>query len=124
MKVLLSIKPEYVSKIFDGSKKYEYRRTIFTRSEVTRVVVYVSHPIKRIIGEFEIGGILYDEPHSLWALTKQYAGINKTRFFDYFRDRAKGYAIEIKSTRTYDEPLLQSSLMISSPPQSFIYLRA
>lgn len=124
MKVLLSIKPEYASKIFDGSKKYEYRRTIFTRSEVTRVVVYVSHPIKRIIGEFEIGGILYDEPHSLWARTKNYAGISKKRFLNYFKDKAKGYAIEIKSTRTYDDPLLLSSLMISSPPQSFMYLRA
>lgn len=122
MKVLLSIKPEYAYKIFDGSKKYEYRRTIFTRSEVTRVIVYASHPVKRLIGEFEIGGILHDEPRSLWISTKTHAGISKKRFLNYFKDREKGYAIEIKSTRVYDDPLLLSSLKISSPPQSFRYL--
>lgn len=123
MTVLLSIKPEFAFKIFNGSKKYEYRRAIFARKEVTTVVVYASHPVKRVIGEFEIGGILHDEPHSLWALTKQYAGINKTRFFEYFRDRAKGYAIEIRSTVTYKDPMLLSSLMVSSPPQSFMYIK-
>lgn len=31
MKVLLSIKPEFVEKIFAGEKKFEYRRTIFKK---------------------------------------------------------------------------------------------
>jgi len=122
MKVLLSIKPEFAFKIFDGTKGYEYRRVIFARSEVTKVVVYASHPVKRIIGEFEIRRILHDKPTSLWARTKHHAGISKKRFLDYFKNRAKGYAIEIKSIRTYSVPLSLSSLMISSPPQSFIYL--
>ena len=39
MKVLLSIKPEFVQEIFTGKKKYEYRKAIFTRS-VDKVVVY------------------------------------------------------------------------------------
>lgn len=29
MKVLLSIKPEYVEKILDGTKKFEFRKGIF-----------------------------------------------------------------------------------------------
>jgi predicted transcriptional regulator len=123
MTVLLSIKPEFAFKIFNGSKRYEYRRAIFSKREVTKVVVYASHPVKRVIGEFEIGSILYDELQSLWARTKRYAGINKTMFFYYFKDQAKGYAIKIKSTRAYEDPLLLSSFMLSSPPQSFRYLK-
>ena len=55
MKVLLSIKPEYASKILDGTKRYEYRRAIFKRTEVTTVVVYASDPVRKVIGEFAPG---------------------------------------------------------------------
>jgi len=123
MKVLLSIKPEFALKIFNGSKRYEYRRAIFKNQEVSRVIVYASDPIRKVIGEFEIEDIFYDEPQLLWLKTKNYAGISKKRFFDYFTNKSKGYAIKVKATRVYDDPLPLSSFMISSPPQSYMYLR-
>lgn len=122
MKILLSIKPEFASKIFSGSKKYEYRRAIFKNCEVSNVIVYASNPIRRIIGEFEIEYILHDELPILWAKTKNYAGISKERFLKYFTDKTKGYAIKVKKVRMYDEPLPLNNLMVSSPPQSFVYL--
>jgi len=122
MRVLLSIKPEFASKIFDGSKRYEYRRAIFKNQDVNIVVVYVSDPIKRIIGEFEIEDILYGEPQLLWLRTKNHGGISKERFFEYFSDKSNGYAIKVKTTTLYDDPLLLNSFMVSSPPQSFMYL--
>jgi predicted transcriptional regulator len=122
MRVLLSIKPEFALKIFDGSKKYEYRRAIFKNQEVSRVIVYASEPIKQIIGEFEIEDILHEEPKSLWVKTKRHAGISEKRFFAYFTSKSKGYAIKVKATRVYDDPLPLSTFMISSPPQSYMYL--
>jgi predicted transcriptional regulator len=123
MRVLLSIKPEFALKIFDGSKRYEYRRAIFKNQEVSGVIVYASDPIKQIIGEFEIEDILHEEPQSLWVKTKRHAGISEKRFFNYFKNKSKGYAIKVKATRVYDDPLPLSSFMISSPPQSYMYLR-
>ena len=122
MRVLLSIKPEFALKIFNGSKRYEYRRTIFKNHEVSRVIVYASNPIRRIIGEFEIENILHDELQLLWAKTKSHAGMSKKRFFEYFANKNKGYAIKVKTTRMYDNPLPLHILMVSSPPQSFVYL--
>ena len=122
MKVLLSIKPEFALKIFNGSKRYEFRRAIFKNRNVDRVIVYASNPTKLIIGEFEIEDIIHDELPDLWAKTKSHAGISKKRFFDYFINRSKGYAIEVKTTRMYDNPVSLNSLMVSSPPQSFMYL--
>ncbi|MFC1937013.1 ASCH domain-containing protein [Chloroflexota bacterium] len=122
MRVLLSIKPEFALKIFDGSKRYEYRRAIFKNPEVKRVIVYASDPIKQIIGEFEIEDILHEEPQSLWVKTKRHAGISQKRFFEYFANKSKGYAIKVKETRMYNAPLPLDSLMVSSPPQSFMYL--
>ena len=122
MRVLLSIKPEFALRIFEGTKKYEYRRAIFKRREVRKVVVYASDPIKRIIGEFEIGEILYDNPENLWTATKDNAGICEKRFLKYFTDKPKGYAIQIKSAKKYKAPLRLESFMLSSPPRSFFYL--
>ena len=122
MKVLLSIRPEFVSKIFDGSKRYEYRRSIFKNREVSIVIVYASDPIKRIIGEFEIEDILHDEPRALWVNTKNYAGMSEKKFFEYFTNKSKGYAIKVKTTTMYDDPLSLNSFKVSSPPQSFMYI--
>ena len=122
MRVLLSIKPEFAFRIFDGSKRYEYRRTIFRRGEVTTVVVYASEPIKQVIGEFEIGEIFHEEPEALWAKTGDHAGITKKRFLQYFDNKTEGYAIEVKEARTYDVSIRLNQLRVSQPPQSFVYL--
>jgi len=122
MRVLLSIKPEFAFRIFDGSKRYEYRRTIFKRGDVTTVVVYASDPISKVIGEFEIGEILHDEPQMLWATAGDPAGVTKGNFLDYFENKAKGYAIGVKTTRTYNTPIPLNRLLVPCPPQSFIYL--
>ncbi|AII60900.1 phage associated protein [Dehalococcoides mccartyi] len=122
MKVLLSIKPEFASKIFDGSKKYEYRRVIFKRKGVETILVYASDPIRRVIGEFDIGEVLHEAPEQLWERTCSYAGITKTRFMEYFTNQEKGFAIGVKEARKYSNSLSLDDLMLSLPPQSFIYL--
>jgi predicted transcriptional regulator len=122
MRVLLSIKPEYANKIFNGTKKYEFRRTIFKNTAVKTVVVYASSPMQRVIGEFEIDIILNDDLENLWNKTKEFAGITKEYFNQYFIDKEDGFAIKIKETKRYDSPLLIKDEFNVNPPQSFLYL--
>jgi len=49
MKILLSIKPEFVEEIFSGRKKFEYRKAIFTNKKVTSVIVYSTMPVGKIV---------------------------------------------------------------------------
>jgi predicted transcriptional regulator len=121
MKVLLSIKPEYASKIFEGSKKYEFRRNIFKR-DTESVVVYASAPVSRVIGEFEIEHILHENIESLWAKTKKYAGISRDGFLEYFTSKDEGYAIRVKNSVLYEEAVQLATLNIQTAPQSFLYL--
>lgn len=122
MKVLLSIKPEYAQKIFDGTKKYEFRRSVFKKKNVKTVVVYASSPVQQVIGEFEIETILNHNIQELWNLTKDYSGVTKNLFFDYFINKEKGYAIKIKEAKLYDKALSIKDDFNATPPQSFIYL--
>lgn len=122
MKVLLSIKPEFAEKIFDGSKRFEFRRSIFKNKHVKTVVVYASSPMQKVVGEFEIEHIIYDELNNLWNQTQQFAGIEEDYFFEYFSKKKLGYAIKIKKTTKYQNPLSLKENFNILPPQSFTYL--
>jgi len=122
MRVLLSIKPEFALKIFNGEKKFEFRRSIFKNEKVKKVIVYASYPTQKVIGEFEIEEILNDDLQSLWQKTKEHAGIKEEYFYEYFSDKQKGYAIKIKSVKKYKRPVCLREKFKTNPPQSFSYL--
>ena len=83
MKVLLSIKPEFVKEIFEGRKKFEYRKSIFTK-DVTSVIVYSTKPEGMIVGEFKVKKVLHESPEKLWDDTHDYSGITKAFFDEYY----------------------------------------
>ncbi len=122
MRVLLSIKPEYAFKIFEGTKKYEFRKAIFKRPNIKTVVVYASSPVQKVIGEFEIDEILSASPQKIWEKTKKTSGISEKFFYDYFMDKEVAYAIKIKAAKQYEKyfDLKQEYNLLA--PQSFPYL--
>lgn len=122
MKALLSIKPEFAEKIFSGEKGFEFRKATFSR-DVSSIVLYVTAPVGKIVGEFKVVSILEDTPASLWEQTRDQAGISKQFFFTYFKGRKKAFAIEIGSPHKYEQaidPYRQGQKFV--PPQSFRYL--
>lgn len=122
MKVILSIKPEFVEKILKGEKKFEFRRQIF-KKDVDKVIVYASSPVKALIGEFTIDEIIENKLDLLWELTKKDAGITKEFFYKYFKNKNTGYAIKIKNFFKYEHPINLNSFGIIYPPQSYLYLK-
>jgi len=124
MKVLLSIKPEFAFKIFDGEKKFEFRKVIFKNPDIRTVVVYASSPVQQVIGEFEIDDILSSSPNEIWELTKKYSGISEIYFHEYFENRLVAHAIKIKNTKKYKRPLSLKDDFKVLPPQSYMYLNS
>ena len=122
MKVLLSIKPEFVEKIFDGTKKYEFRKSLFKRHDIKYVIIYASAPVKRVVGEFEIDDILSDDVNIIWERTKDLSGITKTFYNSYFQRRKTANAIQIGHLTKYEIPKTLSDYNILQAPQSFCYI--
>lgn len=124
MKVLLSIKPQYVERIFNKEKKFEYRRNLFKRDDVDTIVIYATKPIGKVVGEFKISKIIKEEPYILWEKTKEFSGIPENDYNEYFRDKNSAYAIGIKSVKRYKKPLELSDFNpnIKHAPQSFMYI--
>jgi predicted transcriptional regulator len=123
MNVVLSIKPEFAEKIFQGTKKYEFRRAIFKNPQVQKVIVYASAPLQKVIGEFEIDHVIALDLITLWDATKEHSGITEDYFYKYFGDKEYGFAIKIKSTKRYRNPKCLKKDYNLIPPQSFLYLK-
>lgn len=123
MNAILSVKPEYASKILSGEKLYEYRKSIFRRN-VKKVYIYASSPICMIVGEFQIDHILQEPPTTLWDITQNESGVTKEFFNRYFKDKQIGFAIRIKKVISY--PIAISPFCLCKdfiPPQNYIYVQ-
>ncbi|WP_140919455.1 ASCH domain-containing protein [Limnobaculum xujianqingii] len=123
MKVLLSIKPEFVDKILNGTKRFEFRKGVFKNDKVKSVVIYATMPVGMVVGEFNIQSIFSGSPSEVWNETSEYAGISKSFFDSYYEGREKAVAIEIGDVTKFDIPLPLDALGENiTPPQSYRYL--
>lgn len=123
MKILMSIKPQFVEKIRRGEKKFEFRRVLPKHQEVDSIIVYASKPVGKVVGEMIIGDFLTYPTDELWERTKDEAGITREEFFDYFHGKTNAHAIAIKSYQDYEQPIPLDVLFPKRvPPQSYCYL--
>ena len=123
-RVLLSVKPRFAEAILAGVKKFEFRRALFRRQNITTVVLYASSPTCKVVGEFTIDQVLSLTPDELWGETHHGGGIDREFFDRYFEGRETAHALKVKRARRYRWPLsLQKDLGITHPPQSFCYLK-
>lgn len=120
--ILMSIKPEYVNKIFSGEKKYEYRKRI-CKKQIDKIIVYSSSPIQKVVGELIIKQVLYDNKNTIWNKTNLYGGISKECYDKYYKNCDNAVAYEIEKAVLYDKPKDLKDFNIITAPQSYIYIK-
>ena len=120
--ILLSIKPEYCKKIFDGTKKYEFRKHL-AQNNVSKIIVYSTFPEMKVLGEVEVKGTLSMKKTPLWEYTKKFAGISREKYRLYFKDSAEAHAYILGETILYDKPLTLETFGVKQAPQSFVYVQ-
>ena len=123
MRVLLSIRPAHVANILEGTKRFEFRRKLFTRRDVESVLIYATMPVGRLVAEFTIDEILEDSPDRLWERTHQASGISRAYYDAYFEGRETAYALGIGELTIFDEPIAPQDMISNfTPPQSYRYV--
>lgn len=120
--VILSIKPKYAQAIIAGTKKVEFRKKIFKRP-VDKVYIYSSSPTKKIIGYFTFSEIIEETPAELWTKFQNVGSIDKSDFFDYFKDSEKGFAIVVDNVEKFKKGIDPIEFFENfCAPQSYIYI--
>ena len=123
MNVILSIRPNFCKMILSGQKKYEYRKRVFTRSDVDKVYVYATKPICRIVGYFAIDAMIENKKSYMWEKTHKDGGISKDFFDAYFKNSDTAYAIKIGQVVKLDNPIDPKSVIKDfHAPQNFMYM--
>ena len=122
MKVLMSIKPKFVEKIFAGTKTFELRKNPFKRT-VDTIVIYSSSPTKKVVGEIIIDKIISSTPKLLWKSYKNNLGISEKEYFKYYKNSKVAYAIKIKKVIKYKKELELKDFGIEKAPQSYQYIK-
>ena len=122
MNVIMSIKPEYVKRILEGTKKYEYRKTK-TKLKIDIIIIYETYPTKMVVGEVKVKNILIDTPLNIWLKTKEESGTSKEFFDKYFKNSKYAIAYELGEVLIYDKKKSLSEYGITYVPQSFVYLK-
>ncbi|BAY83266.1 hypothetical protein NIES267_27530 [Calothrix parasitica NIES-267] len=131
--LLLSIKPEYASKIFSGEKTVELRRVRTRLTQDDIVFVYVSSPTKALVGLFEVENIIQEkiglqqDIKTYWNLVYQKAGISYQDFEKYYQGASFFVGIFLINPRKFDVSInlenLRKQIPEFTPPQSYRYLK-
>jgi predicted transcriptional regulator len=128
--LLISIKPEYAQLIFDGEKTVELRRVRTRLQKGDLVLVYVSSPLKSLVGYFEVEDIetkqLPSELNDFWKQVKGKSGVNRKKFLDYYQGALIGVGIFIRNPQRFSKPIhlevIKQDIKKFRPPQSYKYL--
>lgn len=122
----MSIRPQYANKIFAGTKTVELRRVKpKTLDGGDLIFVYVSSPVKSLVGAFRVASVVEKPLTPLWRAVRNHAGVTRAEFLSYYEGVDTGIAIFIKDIWLLPEPIhlaqLQKEVKDFYPPQSFRY---
>ena len=121
MKILVSIKPEYVKDILSGRKKYEYRK-IKPKNRVDAIIIYSSAPVMKIVAEVEVEEIIEGNTDEIWEKTKNGSGTNKKLYDEYFKNKSIAVAYKLGKINVCAQPKNLIDFGLNHAPQSYVYL--
>lgn len=125
--LLISVKPEFAEKIFTGTKRIELRKSRPRVAAGDIVIVYSTLPEKAVVGICAVKEVLTETPVALWKNYHEELGIDKKRYFEYYKDIGIAVGIVLTSTQRFLEKIpletIRKDFPQFSPPQTFKYFQ-
>lgn len=120
---LISIKPDYVKKIFRGQKTAELRTRPLNLEVGTRLWIYSTLPQGEIVGATQVEALFSGSPVDIWMKFSRQICISKEEFDTYVKNREKVYVVIIGCPNTLSKtPSLDHLRLVLNgfhPPQFF-----
>ena len=104
-----------------GKKKYEFRK-FHCRDGIDTIVIYVTAPVKEVIGEVKLLDIIEGDVEYVWHETKRFGGVLKRDYLAYYREREIAIAYQLGEITLYEKPKKLRDLGLDYVPQSFAYI--
>ena len=125
--LVVSIKPEFAEKIFNGIKSIELRKSTPDVSPGDTVVIYCTDPVKAVLGICLVKEVLKLKPSLMWKNHKQVLGIDQKRYKAYYENSAIAVGIVLTSICKLEKDVSLSAIKkifpFFQPPQTFRYYK-
>ncbi|MBG3020001.1 MULTISPECIES: hypothetical protein [Proteus] len=124
-KIIISIKPKYVQKIYDGNKVIELRKSIgLSFKQNNKMYIYSSSPKKAITGHAYIDKIEQVSKDEIKQYYLDKIAISNEELENYLIDGKKGMMIWLKNIVEYKKPITLAKLKETgfTAPQSYCYV--
>lgn len=123
MNVILSIHPKWAKLIYEGCKKFEWRKSRPKDLDIT-VFIYETTPVKKITGYFH-----YNEIYTLNTINKEFSHLDPVvngcvsveELIKYRNNKGKLYAWGIRNPVKLGNPMTIEDFKLNRPPQSWCY---
>lgn len=126
--IFLSVRSEYVTKIFNGTKTVELRRVRPRHiAQGALALIYVPSPVCSVSGAFKVEQVVEMNVTDLWETVQDKAGITRAEFDAYYEGALTGVAIFFHDVWILREPIELRELREEvgfQPPQGFRYVKA
>lgn len=123
--LFISVKPEFVEKIFNGSKTIELRKSAPNVKKDDVVIIYSTSPVMAVIGTCRVKEIITLKPTKLWNDYSNKFGIDRKRYFEYYEGKEIAVGIVLKDVKKISKEIPLSKLRAKfrnfHPPQTFRY---
>ena len=125
--LIVSIKPEFAEKIFNGTKSIELRKSTPNVLPGDAVIIYCTDPIKAVLGICIIKEILKLKPSVMWKNHNCLLGIDQKRYKTYYENSDVAIGIVLTSICKLEKNISLSTIKemfpMFQPPQTFRYYK-
>jgi predicted transcriptional regulator len=118
--IMLSIRPQYMDKILDGSKKYEVRTDRYPI--VSEIIFYVTAPVGQVVAKAKVKGWMHGRVDAVFYSTEDQAGMTREAYMNYFKEKMWALAYELGKVVRFPVPMTLADFGLSSPPQCFVWI--
>lgn len=120
-KIVLPINPYYVELIMNGTKRYEFRKSMCGRP-VDEIIIYATAPVSAVVGSVKVESIIKAPLNKVWEETKDYSGITKKFFRTYYNSLENAVAYKLGDVMKYPKPIALKEVGIKQVPRSHVYI--
>ncbi|QDI63521.1 F0F1 ATP synthase subunit alpha [Ureaplasma urealyticum] len=121
--IMISISPNESEQLFDNGRSVVFFK-VAPKYPVEKVLVYVTSPIQKVIGEFDLLKIDVNSVNSSWNKYRSSSVISSRKeYLEYFSSHKEAHALLASKVYKYRRPKDLVSFNMKKGPSGFTYLK-
>lgn len=121
--IMISISSNEAEQLFDNAKSVVFFK-VTPKYPVEKVLVYVTSPVQKVVGEFDLLKIDVNSVNTSWNKYRSSSVISSRKeYLEYFNSHKEAHALLASKVYKYRKPKDLASFNMNKGPSGFTYLK-